>query len=182
VARGAILLLLLLLGMLALQSRTVLFVQKEPPAFFVEPPGTIWVALGEGFPDPGVHQFSDELDLLGVIKLTTPGAWVQFPETIEAGLPLESGEGLQIRMSGTEVIEIKRFWMPSEWRMALAVPLHPDRMTEADWQALPGIGPRMAQRIEEDRQRNGDFIAFQELQRVRGIGPQRLKAWERYFQ
>ncbi len=36
---------------------------------------------------------------------------------------------------------------------------------------LPGIGPRLADRIVEDRERNGPFRSLDDLQRVRGIGP-----------
>lgn len=36
---------------------------------------------------------------------------------------------------------------------------------------LPGIGPRLADRIVEDRERNGPFRSLDDLQRVRGVGP-----------
>nr|WP_283775430.1 helix-hairpin-helix domain-containing protein [Desulfuromonas sp. CSMB_57] len=54
-------------------------------------------------------------------------------------------------------------------------------MTLRDWEALPGIGPKLAERIEEDRQKNGDFGVWSEVQRVKGIGPRRIEALEKYF-
>ena len=36
---------------------------------------------------------------------------------------------------------------------------------------LPGIGPVLAGRIVEERAANGPFVGYQDLQRVRGIGP-----------
>jgi competence protein ComEA len=72
--------------------------------------------------------------------------------------------------------------MPASQRMALGIPLHPDRMSGEDWEALAGIGPRMALAIEEDRQRNGDFGSLARLQRVKGVGPKRLAGWEQFFQ
>ena len=71
--------------------------------------------------------------------------------------------------------------MPARQRLALGIPLHPDRMSREDWVALPGIGERMALRIEEDRQKYGDYGRLEALQRVKGIGPAKLKALEPYF-
>lgn len=48
---------------------------------------------------------------------------------------------------------------------------------------LPGIGPTLAMRIIEDREKNGPFANLQDLQRVRGIGPKTataLAGWLRF--
>ena len=45
-----------------------------------------------------------------------------------------------------------------------------------DLQALPGIGPALAERIVADREDRGLFRTPEELRRVPGIGPKR---WER---
>ena len=42
--------------------------------------------------------------------------------------------------------------------------------TLAQLEALPGVGPAMAQRIVESRQQNGGFKKVEELMNVRGIG------------
>src|SRR5688572_21551431 len=47
---------------------------------------------------------------------------------------------------------------------------------------VPGIGPKLAQRILDERARRGGFTAWGELRAVRGIGPktlERLKAFLR---
>ena len=46
--------------------------------------------------------------------------------------------------------------------------------TAAQLQALPDIGPKLAQRIVSDRQQNGEFRTIEELTRVHGVGPQTL--------
>jgi competence protein ComEA len=40
----------------------------------------------------------------------------------------------------------------------------------SEFEALPGIGPKMANRIVEYRQKNGPFKKVEELMNVRGLG------------
>ncbi|GAA5086062.1 MAG: DUF655 domain-containing protein [Alcaligenaceae bacterium] len=43
-------------------------------------------------------------------------------------------------------------------------------------QQIKGIGPKMAQRILEERERGGPYVSFQDLSdRVKGIGAKRLQ-------
>lgn len=41
-------------------------------------------------------------------------------------------------------------------------------------QLLPGIGPRRAEAIVEERQARGAFVSLEDLQRVPGIGPRTI--------
>ncbi len=55
-----------------------------------------------------------------------------------------------------------------------------NRAGRAELLQLPGVGPRLADRIEEYRRDNGGFRSVNELRQVRGIGPAtvaRLRAW-----
>ena len=42
--------------------------------------------------------------------------------------------------------------------------------TKADFEKLPGIGPSMAQRILDYREKNGNFKKVEDLMNVQGIG------------
>lgn len=46
---------------------------------------------------------------------------------------------------------------------------------------LPGVGPKLAARILEYRQKSGAFKSVQELMNVRGIGEKNLKKLEQYL-
>lgn len=180
--RGTALLLVLLLAYFAVDCGRGFFLNREePPAFFVAPPPGLAVLLGEGFPRPGIHQFPDGFTPLDVIKMTKLIPATAQAENPALRCPLQAGEALDIALVGTQVIEINRYWMPAPQRLTLGIPLHPDRMSREDWEALPGIGPKLAQVLDDDRQRNGVFGSLEGLERVKGVGPKRIEKWKKFF-
>jgi competence protein ComEA len=50
-----------------------------------------------------------------------------------------------------------------------------NRATEQDFDALPGIGPKLAERIIEYRQSVGAFHSLDELRAVKGIGKKKFE-------
>lgn len=162
-------------------SRGVLPSQGSP-AFSVPAAAGVRILLGEGFPEPGVHQYSDGMTVRGVMELTGAAA---ADSEILSGIAdtscVTDGMTLAIRVSGAEVRRVELGWMTARQRLALGIPLHPDRMSLDDWVALPGIGAKLAARIEHDRQNFGDFGRFEALERVKGIGPAKLKALRPFF-
>ena len=62
----------------------------------------------------------------------------------------------------------------AQWDAALATARQLDVNTAsvAELERLPGIGPSLARRIADDRAARGPFQRPEELQRVKGIGPQ----------
>lgn len=50
-----------------------------------------------------------------------------------------------------------------------------NRATAEELETLPGVGPKTAQRIVEDREKKGPFRRPRDLTRVRGIGPKTLE-------
>lgn len=55
-------------------------------------------------------------------------------------------------------------------------PLDINRATVAELTRLPGVGPGLAQRIFDERERRGRFDSPDALRRVVGIGPKKLAA------
>lgn len=158
------------------------FLEEGAPAFLVAESTPGWVELGEGFRFQGFRQISDitapevVIDLTKVVAessgLCRDAEWQKF---------LVSGERLDLERNGQKSGLLRRSWMSASARMTLGVPLHPDRMELADWIALPGIGPKLAERIEGYRQKNGDFGRLSALRAVSGIGPKRIEAWQSFF-
>jgi competence protein ComEA len=172
-------LLLLLLGIR--YGREVLPAKEEPPVFSCSGQEPRWLALGDGFPQPGVHQLIDGETPRGVIEMAIGVNPLPSTSTDLSDLPPESGTLIDIEMEGSEIVGFSWSWMPASQRLVLGIPLRPDTMKEEDWEALPGIGPKLARRIEEDRQKNGEFASLEDLKRVSGIGPKRIQAWRKFF-
>ena len=61
-----------------------------------------------------------------------------------------------------------------ERRLLLGERLDVNRATPRELQALPGVGPKLAMSIVNDRERHGPFPSVESLRRVRGIGSRNL--------
>jgi competence protein ComEA len=55
-------------------------------------------------------------------------------------------------------------------------PLDLNRASASELELLPGIGPRLAERIVRDRTTRGPFRSVSELKRVPGVGKGKLRA------
>jgi competence protein ComEA len=53
---------------------------------------------------------------------------------------------------------------------APSAPVNLNTATQAQIETLPGIGPKVAQRIIEYRQKNGQFKKIEDLMNVKGVG------------
>lgn len=83
------------------------------------------------------------------------------------------GAGVKVQVEGTVMAQ------DAKTTAAAPAPLNLNLATAADLQKLPGIGPALATRILDYRQKNGGFKKVEELMNVQGIGEQsflKLKA------
>jgi len=179
--RGSLLLFALMLILVSVHYGRVLFPEREGHPVSFNAPESKWIFLGPGFPDPGVHQIIDDQTPRSVIEMAFGGRGLILAKDEGLDRLLKSGESLDICMKDTGNIEFSRKWMPASQRIALGIPLHPASMTGDDWLVLPGIGEKLAERIEIDRQKNGEFLSLEDLQRVSGIGKKRINAWKDLF-
>lgn len=95
--------------------------------------------------------------------------------------PLSGGDHLHVTIRKDAVGLITIGSIPARERMILGMKLDLNGMSAADFDALPGIGPYVAQRIVEYRQRNGGTMRVEQLLEVEGIGPEKYKAIIMYF-
>ena len=65
--------------------------------------------------------------------------------------------------------------------LTLGLPIDLNRATAEDLDAIPGIGPALAQRIVDYRKAHGPFKQVEDLMEVSGVGPQNLQKLKPYL-
>jgi len=176
-----ILLVFLLTGLFHF-SRWSLSEKEELPAVLRLQSELSTIAVTDSRGSYGLYQFYDGIVLTDVIKLTEGVSGdIKLPGSLR-GQAAISGEVIKTTRIEGDFLQIERSNLSARHRILLGIPLHPDRMNLFDWEALPGIGSKLAQAIENDRQKNGDFESFTALSRVKGVGPKKLSTWREYFE
>lgn len=138
----------------------------------------------------GAEQLDSELVLVhvagavknpGVVEL--PAAARVFEAIDEAGGALDTADLTQVNLART-IADGEQLVVPKEGETAPApgssgpapqdhtgVPIDINAASAADFETLPGIGPVLAERIIDHRERNGGFESIDQLSDVSGIGP-----------
>ncbi|MBI3399107.1 MAG: helix-hairpin-helix domain-containing protein [Deltaproteobacteria bacterium] len=83
---------------------------------------------------------------------------------------IESGSKITINKDGSADVGL----MSGEKHLIFSIPLNINKATAQDFEALPGIGPKVAERIIETRERLGGFRTVEGLKKVRGMGGKKL--------
>ncbi|MBN1628178.1 MAG: helix-hairpin-helix domain-containing protein [Thermoleophilia bacterium] len=147
----------------------------------------IWVQVAGAVNRPGVYQmsaearvfeavaqaggFSDTADqqAVALAACLSDGCRVYVPEVGEAGdgavqTPVQSSAGLSGTEGGAEA-----------GAASSPGPVSLNSGTLAELDALPGVGPAIAQQIITYRENNGPFTSVDQLTDVPGIGPAKLE-------
>jgi competence protein ComEA len=140
------------------------------------------VRLKGNVPNPGIYRFPEKTKLKNVINMTAPLLAGNIANKALLETSVLNGDIIEVVAKDRQHAEITLGKMKAKERMLLGIPLDPDQMDFADWDSLPGIGPVLAQSILDDRQKYGDFISFEALQRVPGMGEKKLRSLKKYFE
>jgi len=174
----------------ALAVTLILIVKGRQPA---KPAGL--TALSVSSTSPVVIQISGDVAhpgvyMVGDTNLTNSVIFVADPLCVGdlairsdlLSAPVQTGKTLHLFCKGPDNRPILQYGtMKSSQLLTLGLPLDLNQVTEADLELLPGIGPTLARRITEFRQKNGCFKSVNELLQVEGIGDKKFKQLYRYF-
>ena len=133
-----------------------------PPAQTLNP---VFVEVSGNIPRPGIFVFPQPPTLAEVLAQAGAAA---ASGSKDAKLP----SGTKVEITGEGQCRLGRMRGPQLITLGLALDLN--SATAADLDALPGIGPALAQRIIDYRQSHGPFKNIDDLEQVSGIGPKKL--------
>jgi competence protein ComEA len=123
-------------------------------------------------PHPGVYSFPKPPSLREVwAKAGADGAPSDPDKTITSGSRVEvapDGGYRVAAMSGAQLL-------------TLGLPIDLNRAAAQDLDAIPGLGPALAQRIVDYRKSHGPFKQVEDLREVPGIGPENLPKLKPYL-
>ena len=121
---------------------------------------------------PGVYSFAAPPTLLELCRRAGG------PDTLtDSNARLVSGSRVEVTPAGTYHLN----HMSGDRRLTLGLALDLNTATAQDLEALPGIGPVMAQRLVQFRQAHGPFKELKDLLAVSGIGEQKLTKIKPYL-
>jgi competence ComEA-like helix-hairpin-helix protein len=129
----------------------------------------------------GIYQYNPGIDRHSVINMTVPHLSVGRNKLERVLQRVPSGSVVTVVAKGVEIIEVNENKMDACELMTLGVPLNVNMLNRHDWEALPGIGRKTAEKILDYRQKYGDFSSLAELEAVPGIGKATLKKIAIYF-
>ncbi|MDD3580558.1 MAG: helix-hairpin-helix domain-containing protein [Desulfobacca sp.] len=124
-----------------------------------------WVEISGAVSRPGVYSFSHppELHYLWA-RAGGPGSPPVFTS------PLMSGSRIMVAADGA----LRQDRMSGAKLLVLGLALDLNQARASDLEAIPGIGPVLAERIIQYRDTHGPFMQIEELSKIKGIGAKNL--------
>jgi competence protein ComEA len=173
----------LLLAQVLMKSRT----DQELPvhaAFRVLSSGRVTVKVDGDVRHQGIYKLPANNLALDAIKMADPTRSVKLsiPDSAVAGLSLQNGSAVTLELlpDGSHHLAVTDIGVSE--RMVLGIPLDISTMSEADFSRLPGIGPALAKRIAEYRQKNGGILRVEDLVMIEGVGEKKYRLILSYLQ
>lgn len=173
----------LLLAQVIMKSRTGQDIPVQA-AFRVLSSGRVTVKVDGDVRHQGIFELNAKYLALDAIKMADPMRPVNLSKSdfSVAGLPLRNGSAVTLELlpDGSHRLVVADIAVSE--RIVLGIPLDISTMSETDFARLPGIGPALAKRIAEYRQKNGGILRVEDLGMIEGIGEKKFRMIRSYLQ
>ena len=128
---------------------------------------------------PGIVEISPDSRLYQAVEMAGGLTARADRENINLAEKVSDGSHFHIPAVGQATESEKKEKQPPSAEGSPATPgngrIDVNHATASELEALPGVGPKLAQAIIEDRTTNGPFRTPEDLLRVKGIGPAKLE-------
>lgn len=131
--------------------------------------------------NPGIYSFPSEVTVKRVLLEAggTKGGNIANLQVLTN--ILNAGSKVVVMKVQEHTLKIKVAQMEPNTCIVFSVPLDLNKVEEEHLTLIPGIGPRLAQRIIQYRSEREGFREIDELKGVRGIGEKKLRSLQRYL-
>jgi competence protein ComEA len=148
-------------------------VEKASPG--ETPPGKWVVYLTGEILTPGILEISPDSRLYQAVEAAGGLTARADKDGINLAEKLSDGIHVHIPAIGEKPVEEGKLTGNGGLRSGSSLSMDINRATALEIEALPGIGPKLARQIVEDRTANGPFRSAEDLLRVKGIGQAKLE-------
>ena len=144
--------------------------------------GRMLVKVSGDVTHPGIYEVPANSLAGSVIEMAQPARPLIQSNYGAVARPLLNGSAVALAIQSDGSLQMTAGHMTVPECLILGVPLDISTMNEADFDRLPGIGPVLAKRIIEYRQKNGGILHVGDLKAIEGIGGRKYKMIRVYFQ
>jgi competence protein ComEA len=141
-----------------------------------------FVYVGGDVAHPGMYPLTANMVTVSVIKMAIPLSTLRsLAPTSVAAQHLKNGDDVRLKIEENGQGAVTVDTIPAPEKIIMGIPLDINTMGVADFNLLPGTGPKTAKRIVEYRQNNGGTMTPEELLNVEGIGEKKYKILKSHF-
>lgn len=144
--------------------------RSQPVALLPTPlPRNLTIQISGAVQTPGVYTLTPGSRIQDAINAAGGLLGISDPSSLNLAAPISDGEKINIPVPGDDPppLAIPEKTDPIE----ITGPVNINTATLEELDTLPGIGPAIAGRIIDYRQKNGPFDKIEDIQNVSGIGP-----------
>jgi competence protein ComEA len=144
-------------------------------------PLNIAIEIAGEIPHPGTYLFPKKVTVQQALLKAGGIGGGKIGNSQVLNNTVNAGSKIVVIRDQKHILTVKLARMDPDKCIVFSVPLDLNEVEEEHLTLIPGIGPRLAQRIIQYRSEKGGFRRIEELMEVRGIGEEKLRSLERYL-
>jgi competence protein ComEA len=131
--------------------------------------------------NPGIYTFDNPATAYQVIQSTGGPIGERRLSLDMSGHTLDTGMRVELQGANTECAQLLITPMSYGKRLVLGIPIELNQARVEDLAMIPGISHGLARRIVEFMESHGPFKTWNDLRRVKGVGPKNVKSFRSYL-